>query len=385
MLLPFFMHKPDYSNCIVNLMGSVLRGQARLKNSVKLPAPLRQLPPSEFKEKNTLVMIIDGLGYDFLKRHARGSFMVRHLKSKITSVFPSTTASAITSFFTGEVPAEHGSTGWFIWLKELGCVVKILPFEARCSDIPLSFDGLYPYDFIRGKSVFDKVNVKCCIVNRKHIIDSDSSIKFFGEHAKFPYTNLNGFFRQMKTALKGDEKKLVMSYWPEFDTLAHKKGINHRDTINHFWELDSRLEKLSKSVKNTKIIITADHGVIDSSKKKIIHLKKHPKLNSMLRIPLCGEPRLVYCYVKSGMEKAFEDYTSKLDWCDCFLSKNLVDKNFFGKGKNPHFLDRIGDYCLIMKENYALVDNIAGEEIHKLVGFHGGASSQEMYVPLIIV
>ena len=61
-------------------------------------------------------------------------------------------------------------------------------------------------------------------------------------------------------------------------------------------------------------------------------------------------------------------------------------KNYFGLGKpHPQLAQRIGDYVLLMKENYIIKDFLLGEEEHFSIGNHGGLSEDEMYVPLIRV
>jgi hypothetical protein len=49
----------------------------------------------------------------------------------MTSVFPSTTASAITAFMTGLAPAQHGLTGWHMHLDEIDQTLAILPLTPR--------------------------------------------------------------------------------------------------------------------------------------------------------------------------------------------------------------------------------------------------------------
>jgi hypothetical protein len=51
---------------------------------------------------------------------------------------------------------------------------------------------------------------------------------------------------------------------------------------------------------------------------------------------------------------------------------------------NKKLFDRVGDYILVMKENYILKDVLLGEHENKNIGHHGGVSKEEMYVPLIV-
>lgn len=117
------MLKPDYHNSIVNLVAS-------LSNALGVGAekyePLALLEGLKLSDRPLILLIVDGLGDNFLQRH-RHSFLLRHRRIKLSSVFPPTTATAITSFFTGVGPQQHGITGWYTYFRELGTVVTVLP------------------------------------------------------------------------------------------------------------------------------------------------------------------------------------------------------------------------------------------------------------------
>ena len=57
--------------------------------------------------------------------------MFKHLKSKLTTTFLSTTACANTALQVGYPPQQHGLTGWTINLKEVGGITQVLPFTLR--------------------------------------------------------------------------------------------------------------------------------------------------------------------------------------------------------------------------------------------------------------
>jgi len=68
-----------------------------------------------------------------------------------------------------------------------------------------------------------------------------------------------------------------------------------------------------------------------------------------------------------------------------YSSENILNKNFFGLGDpHPQLGSRIGDDIMLMKENYIFRDTILGEERHPMIGFHGGLSPDEMFVPVIV-
>ena len=51
---------------------------------------------------------------------------------------------------------------------------------------------------------------------------------------------------------------------------------------------------------------------------------------------------------------------------------------------HPRLLERIGDYTLLMQDDWTIKDWVAGEQRYQHIGVHGGNSSAEMFVPLIM-
>lgn len=120
---------PDYDgNSIVNLMQSIATAcgstEARYPQLAALPAA--QLVAA----RHIVLLVIDGLGQRTFASHPACPNLQRHAIGTMTSVFPSTTASAITTFMTGLAPAQHGLTGWHMHLEEIGQTLSILPLDA---------------------------------------------------------------------------------------------------------------------------------------------------------------------------------------------------------------------------------------------------------------
>ncbi|MBK6848254.1 MAG: hypothetical protein IPG96_12225 [Proteobacteria bacterium] len=71
--------------------------------------------------------------------------------------------------------------------------------------------------------------------------------------------------------------------------------------------------------------------------------------------------------------------------CELIPSAELVRRGFFGLGTPaPALADRIGDYALLLKDRYTLRDKVLGEKAYDPIGVHGGASADEMFVPLLV-
>jgi arylsulfatase A-like enzyme len=138
---------------------------------------------------------------------------------------------------------------------------------------------------------------------------------------------------------------------------------------------------------DTLVVATADHGFVDTHREKVIELDDHPDLAETLLVPLCGEPRVAYCYVRPSAQRAFEHYVeTRLSHCATLArSADLIAQGWFGPGAaHPHLAERIGDYTLVMKDGYAIRDQVPGERRHRQIGVHGGTSEEEMLVPLVV-
>ena len=110
-------------------------------------------------------------------------------------------------------------------------------------------------------------------------------------------------------------------------------------------------------------------------------------LVELMRLPLCGDGRVAYCYVRPGRRRAFERYVgAHLDrQAQLCVSADLIDQGYFGIGpSHPRLAERVGDYTLLMKDRYVIKDWLPGEGRFVHVGVHGGLTREELYVPLVV-
>ncbi len=383
------MYFPDYTNCILNLMGSLARGLGG-KTGYN---PLLILTSNEIKKaKNVVLIILDGLGYEYLMNYGKNSELVSHLRGKITSIFPAVTTSCVPAFLTGTSAQEHGMTGWHIFLREVGAIIVPLTCTTRFGNFPLTKETESDKLF-KLSSFSKKIKARAYTLNPVEFYDSDFNVKCAGKSECIGYDGISDFFKKIERVIKKKSKKrkFVYAYHPYPDSLMHEHGNEHKKVLREFKKIDMNFKKFLKKIKNTNslIIVTADHGLITVPKNKWIDTHKIPELNNFLRMPLCGEGRMAYAYIKSGMGTEFEKFVKKnlRVCCDLWKSEELVRKGFFGKGKmHPEFKNRIGDYVLIMKENYGIKDFLINSNVKdQHLGRHGGTSKEEMFVPLIVV
>jgi Type I phosphodiesterase / nucleotide pyrophosphatase len=376
--------RPDYcGGSLVNLIASIVAS----RGGKPLHAPLANLPATELRDaRNIVLLIVDGLGDNYLLRRGAGSELARRRRAALTSVFPSTTASAITTSYTGRTPLEHGLTGWFTYFGEAGCVSAALPFRSRGDYLPLARRGVTPEQIYVCDSIFEFVSDASFVVTYKDIIDSEYNIRHCRGAQRSAYETLDELVAGIETAVKSsDRRKFIYAYWPVYDMVSHRYGAESAEAFEQFGKIDAVFGELLARLAGTDslVIATADHGFIDVAPEESLELPA--SLAPLLRFPLCGERRVAYCHVHDAplfVQKAKEWLGER---ADVMPSRRLVDEGWFGPGApHPRFAERIGDVALVMRGRYAVKDWTPGESRHLHIGNHGGTSEDEMLIPLIM-
>lgn len=387
------MSLPDYhGGSIVNLTASLI---AALGGEASLYPPLRRLPPSSLEQsRNIVLLVIDGLGHDYLadSRARTGTGALhRGLQGSITSVFPPTTATAVTTFLTGTAPQQHALPGWHTYFKELGSVVAVLPFRARHGGPPLGEAGIDAAALFGHVPLFDRIKARSFVVAPERIIHSDYNAAHTGVAERRAYGTLREMFATTARILRDSrERTYIYAYWPELDRLAHEHGIASREAAAHLAELDAEFGRFLQHIQgsDSTVLVTADHGFIDADPEHAIELDAHPQLAETLMLPLCGERRATYCYVHPEKRGQFEHYvrTVLAQDVELFPSAELIARGYFGLGPpHPRLRERVGDYTLVMRGHAVIKDWLLGERRYTQIGVHGGVSAAEMQVPLVVV
>jgi hypothetical protein len=348
--------------------------------------------PSTSRENSSPVLVfllIDGLGDAFLQRFGAGSVLLAHRLRKITSVFPSTTASAVTTVLTGLSPAEHGLTGWFIHDRRFGGLVAPLPMAKRASG-PLHREAaaarLFPYP-----SLFQNRARKSIFITPKRLAFSLYSQRHGRGAALMPYRGIAGMVDAITDAVAELKRRgggYVHAYYPVFDALSHAHGCASGPVIEQFFRIDAAfaalLDRLAGS--GAEVVASADHGFLDSPPQRVIHLDRDREAAAMLAAPLFGERRTAFCEVRPGAAREFAAFVGDTLAGKAVLvgSPAFLQSGILGPGKrHPRLHERTGTHTLLMEPGWTIVDRVPGERPHRMIGVHGGLSPQEMWVPLI--
>lgn len=385
--LPPGFELPNYTGGgIVNLMSSIAGafGVASQWSEAEL---LKNAPVG----RRVVMLVIDGLGIEHLKKGLPDGFLSQHCVGSLTSVSPSATAAAIPVYLTAEPPAVHGFPGWFTWFEELSTTAAILPFATRAGFLPLAKSAMTPALLSGVEPFTSKLEAPSWIVSPKRIAHSPFNKCFSGNSSILAFEDIDQFTKNILKACKRfTDDGYVYAYWSEYDHTAHGFGVQSEETQEHLEMLDTKIEKLAKQLNGMDIdlLISADHGFTDCpDHKQFILDRDFPELRKMLKMPLTGEPRLATAHVKNSPTNCFIDTANETlqGVASVVSTEDYINAGMLGGRKiHEQLLNRMGDAVIMMYPNTVILDPLPGEKAPRLIGHHGGLSAEEMLVPLIL-
>ncbi len=359
---------PDYNKSILNLSNSILKYYGVEHNHSSLEV-LDDVLNKHYK--NVVVMIFDAMGSKNLESILpEDSFLRSHMLEEITSVFPPTTTAATTTLESGLAPMEHAWLGWSLHFDEVKDNVNIF---INTNDIGQSVaDYHVATRYIPYNNIVDKIN--------ETGKTKAYSVSPFGTYKIETFEEL---IAGVETLCNNEDRNYLYTYWPEPDSSMHVKGVNSKDVIQWMNKINDTITMLSENLKDTLLIVTADHGHIDGINELLDNYKE---LESTLKWLPSIEPRALACYVKEGMKESFkEEFIRNFGQDFMLLSKQeVIDSKLFGDGiEHPRFKEFIGDYLAVATGTKSIFNT--KEEYEKFIGVHAGLTEVEMMVPLIIV
>jgi len=364
---------PEYDgSSIVNLSSTILK-KFNVENSTN---PLKM----ELELNNRIILIlIDGLGSNMLNNSGFGSLSIANL----TSVFPSTTSTAISSILTASTPGEHGLLGYISYFKELGGLTNILRYSHPLSSERDMFkDFMDLKEITNAQNIFKKMTEKG--IRSKIIIPRDisnsalSRLLHEGAEVQEYIMHWDGLILLKK--IMNESVDFVYAYYPHIDTLSHIYGPNSEEVKFATIELIKNILEISKEKpKDVSIIITADHGHIEVG--KVYKIIEDQELMKLISMPPFGDSRAIFLKTKMKIDEIFsKKYNNFL----LLTQEEAIKLKLFGNF-NENYIDRIGDYIAIPKDNSIMIYPFRKGDERMLKSQHGGLLEEEMLVPLILL
>lgn len=362
----------DYNKSIVSLSNSLLKhyGAQTTHPSLKI---LDDILKNDYQ--NVILLILDGLGSELLARNLpQNSFLRSNKIDDIYSVFPPTTAAATIAYHSGLTPFESGWIGWACYYPQYDQIIENFHNTSYYTGEPLQTPA--PADtLIKFEPIYHQ------------IIKQNPDVAY---HKIFPSFEKGGCatFEEMCNRISScvqstQGKKIISAYWTEPDHSAHYNGTQSQIVKKTLQNIDQNIAEMMSNLKDTVLIISADHGLIDVDE---TYINDYPEICNMLEKPLTPEARFVIFFVKDGFKKAFPEVFEKHFGADfkLFTTQEFIKTNLLGTGQKHPCLDGFfGDFVAVSTSNKGLRYK-SEQPIPEMCAHHAGISTAEMVIPLIV-
>jgi predicted AlkP superfamily pyrophosphatase or phosphodiesterase len=355
---------PDYGGpCITNIVPALL-------------GPLDEapswFPPLLADADQVVLFVVDGLGWEQVQARLSTVPNIATMEGRsITTVAPSTTATALTSLTTGLPPGQHGVVGYRIAIH--GEVLNVLRWstaagDARQSIPPAKFQPTPPF-LGEHPPVVTRAEYRTSGFTGAHL----DPARYWG------YRTLSTMVTEVDRRLRASEP-FVYAYYDGLDKVAHEYGLGEHYDAELTW-IDYTIERLVAVLpRRAALVVTADHGQVDVGDNVV-------ELGSEV-LTLCsmqsGEGRFRWLHARPGRAAALCDAALAAHGHDAWVvpRDKAVADGWFGPEVNDVALARLGDVALVARRDVAFHDPQDTGPYH-LVGRHGALTSAEMLVPLL--
>ena len=358
----------DYDNCLVNLSNSVLNRFGVKPLGKTLPSADRFLKKGY---RNVVVLLLDGLGTCILEGNLnQAGFLRTHYQKTFSSVFPPTTVAATTSVLSGLQPIESAWLGWDCYYPQVNKNVTVFFNTEQGTDMPVSEINI-PWETCGYESVVDR------------LVRAGKKAYQVTPFAP-PYPQDFAAICECITELcKEDGDKYIYAYWNEPDSVMHEYGCYSKEAKRVIAEIEETVAEMSGKLKDTLLIVTADHGQLDG---RNVSLTDYPDImDCLVRLPSI-EPRALNLFVKEDKRAVFEQAFQRAFGKDFILltKEEVYETNLFGYG-TPHknVNEMLGDYLAVSITDLTLFNT--KDEAEKFKGVHAGYTKDELEIPLIVI
>ena len=334
------------------------------------------LPPVE----SAVLVVVDGLGAISLRGHAGHARALTSGMSKkdvAQTVFPSTTAAALTTIVTGAWPGEHGLVGYRVRDPERDVLVNQLSGWET--------DGLDPLVWQSAPTMFERAT------SAGH----ESFAVGLAAYARSGFTRATLRGASFVSAATPEERveaayalahghpgSVVYCYLPEVDKAGHKYGIASAEWVAALESVDAALAR--RVPPRVGVVVTSDHGMVDVPVNRQVVLEEE-HLEGLRHVG--GEPRMLHLYVEPGADREVVTRRLRADLegvADVVTREVAVSDGLFGPTVTPAARQRIGDLLVVSRGAWAVYDGTAADQRGRgMVGQHGALTPEESRVPLI--
>ena len=334
------------------------------------PSPL---PDEVLDARAVVLLVLDGLGAEQLavRRRVAPTLAEMHADT-ITTVAPSTTASALTSIATGVPPGEHGIVGYRI--RTYDGNLNVLKWKTPQGE---SLDRNPPERF---QPVASFGGQRPPALQKDEYRKSGFSRAYLRDARRCGYKMLSSLPVEARRLLRAGES-FVYAYYEGLDVVAHEHafGEHYEAELRACDRLMADL--LTILPKGVAVVATSDHGLVDCSGGSV----KIDRSVMDCAVAESGEARFRWLHARPGRARDLYDAAVEAHCRQAWVhtAAEIVDGGWLGPVVTEAARSRLGDVALVARDAWAFSHpNDSGSS--KIIGRHGSLTSAEMLVPLLV-
>ena len=178
---------------------------------------------------------------------------------------------------------------------------------------------------------------------------------------------------------------LTYVYDGDLDWTGHRFGVSSSHWLQQLAMVDAEAEQLRESLpEETRLLVVADHGMVDSPPEARTDLDEHPVLRDGV-VLVGGEARFRHLYCGRGAVRDVRDTWAGFlgPAAEVLTRDEAVARGWFGTAL-PGMLPRIGDVVVASTGDHGVFSSRDFSYETTLVGLHGSLTSAEMLIPLLV-
>lgn len=359
--------------------------QARLSDFLPAVAravgyPLAESPALLLPEAGAYVVaLIDGMGATLLDEHADLVPFLGSLKGQpALSEVPSTTATSLTSLGTGLPPAAHGVVGYTSRVPGTDKLLNALEWD---KDVDADLWQPLP-------TVFEQLvesGVQCAAVGRHAFAGSGLTTS---SQRGADYRSADHFGERLAEAVRAAAQapSLTYVYDGDLDGVGHRHGVDSPQWRAQLRLIDASLEQLRDALPDeVRLLITADHGMVDVPDDRKFDLDTVPALREGVRL-IGGEGRFRHLYCEPGQaDDVATRWREQIGSADAMILTfdEAVEQGWFEQ-PSERVRPRIGDVLVASLRDFAVMSRNDHPQEFRLRGMHGSITHRERSIPLLV-
>ena len=328
-----------------------------------------------------VVFLVDGLGAELLRRHRHAApwlaSLLDHADAPLTAGVPSTTATSLSSLGTALPPGAHGLVGFTSRIPGTDDLLNALAWNKSVD--PVEWQP-HPTAFARLAAT----GVAVTSVNKREFRGSGLTIAA-NRGAEFVGADRVGERIAAVVAASAQRPSLTYVYDGDLDWTGHRFGVASSAWVQQLAMVDAEAEQMRDALPpEVRLVVVADHGMVDSRAESRIDVADHPELRDGLAL-IGGEARFRHLYARGGaVADVVATWRAALgDRADVLTRDEAILRGWFG-AVGASVRPRLGDVVVACTGDTAVLDSDAFPYEATLIGLHGSLTPVEMLVPLIV-